>query len=176
MRGRLIPAVKLVVLIGAFVALPGCQTDRQSRSLDVDASTAGRELLAVLETGQAEQLERYLSSRTDLLGPQALTEDARRFVYDGGWVRRFDPNGKSIVEIVAEGDLEILGALQPDGSIILSFVPLRYRKEARQATFYVQQWMRKYFACRFEKAVGRWQLSENLCFAETDGPYPPKTG
>lgn len=126
----------------------------------------------MLQTGQPARLEHDLASRTDLLGPERLTKGSREHVYEGGSIRRFNPRARSIAEIIALGDIEIPGAPQPDGSVILSFVPGRYVQEARRSAFYTDEWMRKHLACWFRKADGRWQLAWNICFAETGGPYP----
>lgn len=154
------------------VTLFACQAKGPWRSVDPEAIAAGRELLAVLETGEPDRLESYLASRTDLLGPERLGEEARVHVYDGDSIRRFHPRLRSVVEIIALGDIEILGAPQPDGSIILAFVPGRYLPEAQRFGFYTDEWMRKFFACSFKKLDGRWQLAWEICFAESDGPWP----
>lgn len=176
MRRLLASTARLTVFISALVAFAGCRTEGPWLSVDPEAIAAGRKLLAVLETGQPARLESYFASHSDLLGPEPLTEDARGLVYDGESVRRFNPRARSIVEIIALGEIEILGAPQADGSVILSFVPGRYLPDAERPEFFTNEWMRKYFACRFKKVDGRWQLWMNVCFASTGGPYPPDYG
>lgn len=134
--------------------------------------TAGQEILAVLKTGEPERLEHYLATRTDLLGPERLTKESREHVYDGESIRRSHPRLKSIVDIIALGEIEILGSWPVEGSVILSFVPRRYLRDAERPEFFTDEWMRKYFACWFKKVDGRWQLAWNICFGETGGPYP----
>lgn len=170
---------RLTILIGILVAMIGCQTRAPWPAVEPEAIAAGQELLAVLETGEPERLEHYLATRTDLLGPEWLTESARRFVYDGKSIRQSYPRGRSIMEIIALGDIEIIGPLQPDGSAILEFVPKRYLHEiheTREPAFETSEWMRKFFACWFKKVDGRWQLWMNVCFASTDGPFPLDAG
>lgn len=167
---RLLYSIFLLALV--VVTLIACQAKGPWRSVDPEAIAAGQELLAVLETGEPEQLEHYLATRTDLLGPVRLGEAARGHVYDGASIRRFNPRVRSIVEIIAEGDIEILGAAQPDGSVILAFIPRRYLQEALRFEFYTDEWMRKFFACSFKKKDGRWQLARGICFAESGGPWP----
>ncbi len=197
MKEFLISPVKLAIVIGAVVALAGCRTEPPSPPDDPEAIAAGRELLAVLETGEPEQLKHYLATQTNLLDLTSLSEDALGFFYDGEWIRQYDPQGRSIVEIIALDDIEILAPLQPDGSVILEFVPKRYLHaiyempepvfetrewmrneiyEMPEPGFETSEWMRKYFACWFKKVDGRWQLWMNLCFAESDGPFPLDMG
>jgi murein DD-endopeptidase MepM/ murein hydrolase activator NlpD len=134
---------------------------------------AGLELLAVLETGQPARLESYLASRTDLLGPDELDAPTRDFVYGGNLLRQVFPEGRSIIEIIAEGDIKIFEAAAPDGTVVtLFFVPGRYLQDARRSDFYLHESMRRYFACRFRKAGGRWQLWLNVCYTLPDGRFP----
>lgn len=142
------------------------------RPYDPEAGSAGLELLSVIETGDPERFRRYLRTQTELDDEILFGEDARRFIYDGDWVRQFDEDGKSVIEIIADGSIEIQEAPQPDGTIILIFIPMQYSKESLEPEFYYDQWMRKYFACRFAKIEDRWQLSTNICFAESGGPFP----
>jgi len=161
-----------MVFLAALAGLAEGRAQESWRAAGPEVLAMGREFLAVLETGQPAQLESYLASRTDLLGPEQLTEKALGQVYDGAGVRRFAPFRKSIVEIVALGDLAILDSVESDSTVILFFVPGRYLRDADRLEFYVDGWMRKYFACRFDKAGGRWQLSSHICYAGFEGPYP----
>lgn len=161
------------VLAVALIALAGCQAKQQWQSIDPAAIAAGREFLAVLETGEPARLEDYLATRTDLLGPEELDAATRDSLYHGVWKRRNKWAGKTHMAIIAEGDIEILGAAAPDGKVAtLFFVPGHYLQEARRAEFYRYEGMKKYFACRFRKVDGRWQLWLNICHVLTDGPFP----
>lgn len=167
--------VKIVaVVIGALAALSGCQTKQQWQSIDPAAIAAGREFLAVLETGEPARLEDYLATRTDLLGPEELDAATRDSLYHGIWKRRNKWAGKTHMAIIAEGDIQILGAAAPDGEVVtLFFVPGRYLQEAQPPEFYKYNAMKNFFACRFRKVEGRWQLWLNICHVSTDGPFPP---
>ena len=141
-------------------------------SIDPNVESAGLELLSAIETGEPDRLRHYLRTRTELDDEDLFQEDARNFVYDGNWLRQFSEDAKSVIEIIAEGEIELLPAPQPDGTIILVFIPARYAMDARKPEFFSDQWMRKYFACWFALTKDGWQLSTNLCFAETGGPFP----
>lgn len=171
MKAFQVSPVKLVIVIAVLAALAGCQTEYEWPAVDPRAIAAGRELLAVFETGEPAQFEDYLKSRTDLDVSDWLIADTRRLIYDGEALRRFNPRLRSIMDIIALGEIDIFGALEVDGSIVLYFVPRRYRQDADRLEFYFDEWMRKYFACRFEQAAGSWRLARHICFAETGGPY-----
>jgi len=173
LKALLVMTARLTIFISALVALAGCQAKQQWQSIDPAAIAAGREFLAVLETGEPARLEDYLARRTDLLGPEELDAATRDSLYHGVWNRRNKLGGKTHMAIIAEGDIEILGAAAPDGEVVtFFFVPGRYLQEAQRPEFYQHEGMKKYFACRFRKADGRWQLWLNICDVSTDGPFP----
>lgn len=172
MKAFQVSPVRLAIVIALLAALAGCQTEYEWPAVDPEAIAAGRELLAVFETGEPARFEDYLKSRTDFDVSDWLIADTRRLIYDGEALRRFRPRLRSITDIIALGEIDIFGALQFDGSIVLHFVPRRYRQDADRLEFYSDEWMRKYFACRFEQVAGSWRLARHICFSETDGPYP----
>lgn len=170
------PFVSSLMAIVAVWALIGCAAQRPAADLDPGAEAAARAFLAVVATGRAADLRSHLDAQESGIGGTALTDEARRLVFDGAWLRDFVPGGRSITELASMGDPALLGATQPDGSVIVSFVPPQYAAEATEMAFFTEQWMRRYFACRFAPAGDRWVLAENLCFAESDGPYPVPAG
>ena len=173
MKTLLAMTARLTVFIGALIALAGCQAKQQWQLIDPEAIAAGREFLAVLETGEPSRLEDYLATRTDLLGPEELDAAARDSLYDGVWKSRNKWAGKTHTAIVAEGDIQILGAAAPDGEVVtLFFVPGRYLPETQPPEFFKYNGMMNFFACRFRKVDGRWQLWLNICEISTDGPFP----
>ena len=166
-------SVRGVALASSVMAilLFGCSSNG-FLPLDPDARAAGRDLLSVLETGDPDRFRHYLQTQTALSVDRFFSDDARRFLFDGDWVRQSDNNGRSIVELINEDDLAIEGAVQPDGSIIMLFIPEAHLRLATEdPEFFSNQWMRKYFACSFSRFDGQWQLSNNICFAESGGPF-----
>jgi len=124
-----------------------------------------------------------------------LQDDVAGFLYDGDHVRGFNPEARSVVEIIALGPLRVHILREKGGSatVISSpklpgekargvkvdtggratvlFVPEQFEAQLRVDSFYSERWMRDYFACEFHLIEDRWVLLYNICFAESGGPY-----
>ena len=129
-----------------------------------------------------------------------LQDDVAGFLYDDDYVRGFNPEARSVVEIMALGPLRIHILREKGGSatVIFSpklpgekarsamvdtggratvlFVPEQFEAQLKVGSFYSERWMRDYFACEFHLIDGRWVLLYNICFALTDGPFPEPYG
>ncbi|GAA0586307.1 hypothetical protein [Rhizomicrobium electricum] len=101
-----------------------------------------------------------------------LDKETNDFLY------KADPKHKkrSIAQIAADGDLEIVLVRQRAGIVTVIYVPKQYRAGAMKMSFLEQEWMNKYFACEFDTTKPHWVLHYNFCFSETDGPYPAEGG
>ncbi len=133
--------------------------------------------------------------------PQAFGEndrlqgDVAGFLYDGDHVRGYNPEARSVVEIMALGPLRahilrekggpatVISSPKPPrenaqvvmvesgGRATVLFVPEQFEEQLQVDSFYSERWMRDYFACEFHLIDGRWVLLYNICFAESGGPY-----
>lgn len=129
-----------------------------------------------------------------------LIEVVAGFLYDGDVVRTYSPDARSVVEIMALGPLQVhivrekggpaavisspklpsekarVVMVETGGRATVLFTPERFEWQAEVLSFYSERWMRDYFACEFHLIDGRWVLLYNICFAESDGPYPEPYG
>ncbi len=105
-----------------------------------------------------------------------LQDDVAGFLYDGDYIRGYGPDARSVVEILALGPLRVHIVRELGGRATVLFIPERFEEKAQVVSFYAQRWMRDYFACEFHLVNGRWVLLYNICFAESDGPYPKPYG
>ena len=114
--------------------------------------------------------------------PQTHNKDGRfeydvaGFLYDGDYIRGYNADARSVVEIMALGPLLIHKEPQENGGVIVLFLPEQFEDQLQVISFYSERWMRDYFACEFRLIEGRWVLSYNICFAMTDGPFPEPYG
>jgi hypothetical protein len=138
--------------------------------------------------------------------PQAFVENGRLrydvagFLYDGDYMRGHNSNARSVVEIMALGPLRThilrdrggptafisspklpgekarVVMVDTGGRSTVLFVPEQFEAQLQVDSFYSERWMRDYFACEFHLIEGRWVLLYNICFAESDGPYPEPYG
>ena len=102
--------------------------------------------------------------------------DLKDYFWDGEWVKRRFQDGKSIYEIAMIEDILQIGALQPDGTFIVVYMPNSQASAMQSPGFFENQWMRVYFACRFGKVEGVWKLVGIPCFYESAGPYSEPYG
>lgn len=160
-----------IVLIVAFVVL----SFARDSALAADQAFFEAFIGAVRERNY-EEIARYVLPRERFFNDGALKEDIDRFVYDGGWVRRFDPEGRSVIEVVSIGPYEISSVEQADGKITFYLVPEIYSEEADQGVFFNDQWMKKYIACEFWPVGGEYKMLQSFCFAESGGPHQPPYG
>ncbi len=129
-----------------------------------------------------------------------LKIDVAGFLYDGGHIRGYSPDARSVVEIMALGSLRVhimrdeggptaivsspklpnekarVVMVETGGRATVLFVPEQFEERLQVDSFYSERWMRDYFACEFHLIEGRWVLLYNICFAESGGPYPEPYG
>ena len=133
--------------------------------------------------------------------PQAFGENGRLqgdvagFLYDGDHVRGYNPEARSVVEIMALGPVRVhilrekggptavisspkpprenaqVVMVESGGRATVLFVPEQFEERLQVVSFYSERWMRDYFACEFHLIDGRWVLLYNICFAGSGGPY-----
>ncbi len=124
-----------------------------------------------------------------------LQGDVAGFLYDGDHVRGYNPEARSVVEIMALGPLRVhilrerggptavisspkpprenarVVMVESGGRATVLFVPEQFEEQLRVDSFYSERWMRDYFACEFHLIDRRWVLLYNICFAGSGGPY-----
>lgn len=133
----------------------------------------------LLEAVRAQDMAALLSifrSPEYYQGDEEVMADLRDFFWDGEWIKSKLSDGKSIHAIAIQSPLTQIGTAQPDGTVIVVYLPGKNVGALQSPGFFENQWMRVYFACRFGKVEGVWKLVGNLCFYESGGPYPEPYG
>ncbi len=184
----------LVALLGLAVSLiAGCATLETETDARLDKTVE-----TLLEAIRARDDGVILSLAAN---PQAFGENGRLqgdvagFLYDGDHVRGYNPEARSVVEIMALGPLRVhilrekggpatvisspkpprenaqVVMVESGGRATVLFVPEQFEERLQVVSFYSERWMRDYFACEFHLIDGRWVLLYNICFAESGGPY-----
>ncbi len=164
----------IVVLGLAFNLLAGCA--KPGPEMDAQLDKTIETMLEALRARDDGAILEIAANPRDFGENDRLQDDVAGFLYDGDYIRRFSPNARSVVEIMALGPLRVhIVREQRDRATVL-FIPERFEEKAHVVSFYAQRWMREYFACEFHLVDGRWVLLYNICFASTDGPYPEPHG
>ena len=133
----------------------------------------------LLEAVRAQDVAALLSifaSSRDYQGDEEVMADLRDFFWDGEWIKRNFPDGKTIYEIAMSEEIFQIGLLQPDSTFIVIYMPKSQISGMGSPGFFENQWMKKYFACEFGKVEGVWKLVKNLCFYGSGGPYQEPYG
>lgn len=102
--------------------------------------------------------------------PGQLDEPFRKFLYEG--------NAKHLLgreRNVENFAIKIIP--QEQGVFTILYTDRKLKGKLSDLKFLGTQWMKAYFACELRALPdGRFIFHENLCFAETDGPFPPEIG
>jgi len=188
-----------MVLFGlAVTLLAGCANPRTEADVRLDKTV--ETLLDAIRTRDDSAILSLAANPPNFGKRGRLEDDVAGFLYDGDFVRTYNPDARSVVEIMALGRLLIRIVREkggptavisspklPDekarvlmidtgGRVTVLFIPERFEEEAQVVSFYSERWMRDYFACEFHLIDGRWVLLYNICFAESGGPYPEPYG
>ena len=188
-----------MVLFGlAVTLLAACANPRTESDARLDKTV--ETLLDAIRTRDDSAILSLAANPPNFGERGRLEDDVAGFLYDGDFVRTYNPDARSVVEIMALGPLRVHIVREKGGrdratfapkrsgekTQVLSFdtesratvlfIPERFEEKAQVVSFYSERWMRDYFACEFHLIDGRWVLLYNICFALTDGPYSEPYG
>lgn len=190
--------LSMVVLGLAFNLLAGCAKLDPEMGAQLDNTI--ETMMEALRARDDGAILSLAANPQDFGENGRLEHDVAGFLYDGDFIRGYNPDARSVVEIMALGRLLIRIVREksgptavisspklPDekarvlmidtgGRVTVLFIPERFEEEAQVVSFYSERWMRDYFACEFHLIDGRWVLLYNICFAESGGPYPEPYG
>jgi hypothetical protein len=184
----------LVALLGLAVSLiAGCVTLETETDARLDKTV---ETLLEAIRARDDSVILSLAANPQAFGENGrLQDDVAGFLYDGDHVRGFNPEARSVVEIIALGPLRVhivrekggpaavisspkpprenaqVVMVESGGRATVLFVPEQFEEQLQVDSFYSERWMRDYFACEFHLIDGRWVLLYNICFAGSGGPY-----
>jgi hypothetical protein len=168
------PKVLIPVFALALTLLAGCVAPRTEVNELLDQT-----IQTLLSAIRARDDNTIMSLAAN---PQTHNKDGRfeydvaGFLYDGDYIRGYNAEARSVVEIMALGPMLIHMEPQENGGVIVLFLPEQLEDQLQVISFYSKRWMRDYFACEFHLIDGRWVLLYNICFALTDGPFPEPYG
>ncbi len=133
-----------------------------------------RELVAAIRARDDQTLLTFLESPSNHSRNGKLEPTITEFLFDGTAIRKYwAENAKSPAELLALGDPHIVMRPTDEKEAIVFFVAPQFAEEAGAGDpFYRSNFMRKYFACRFDKTAYGWKMKYSFCYAETEGPFP----
>ncbi len=164
-----------IVLFGLTVGLlTGCASPEIEMDIQLDKTI--ETLLDAIRTRDDDAILSLTAEPQSFSENGRLEDDVAGFLYDGAFVRGFNPDARSVVEVMAFGSLRVQVVRENGSRATALFIPEQFEEASRSVSFYSERWMRDYFACEFHLIDGRWILRYNICFALTDGPYPKPHG
>ncbi len=189
----------LVALLGLAVSfVAGCANLDTETGAQLDKTV--ETLLEAVRARDDGAILALTANPQDFSENGRLKDDVAGFLYDGDYIRGYNPDARSVVEIMALGPLRIhilrdeggpaaivsspmlsgekarVVLAETGGRATVLFVPEQFEQQVQVDSFYSERWMHDYFACEFHLIDGRWVLLYNICFASTDGPYPEPHG
>ncbi len=177
MTKHLLRSALIAVAVGVFCVLSTVQgaTPKENGGATIGKSATDSDV-AVAKAFLAALLSR--DERTLRSFGQGFFEGGNLDKETNDFLYKADPKHKkrSVVQIAAEGDLEVVLVRQKAGIVTVIYVPKQHRAGVKKMSFLQQEWMNKYFACEFDTTKPQWVLHYNFCFSETDGPYPAEGG
>lgn len=159
--------ISLVLGALALIACASHSTDAGRAPISINAEA--RDFVdALIRKDEAELSARYLNNAPSFTKHGKLNRDIYDFLFTS------DPNtGKqSVQEIIGSGEYVLKIIPQSSAVYTVLIAPVRNKERLNNLSFLRSAWMVEYIACEFEVSRGKISLYQNVCFAETDGPFP----
>lgn len=123
---------------------------------------------ALIRKDETELSARYLNHASSFTENGKLNRDIYDFLFTS------DPGtGKqSVQEIIGSGEYVLKVIPQSSAVYTVLIAPVRNKEKLNNLSFLRSAWMVEYVACEFEVSRGKIFLYQNVCFAETGGPFP----
>ena len=122
--------------------------------------------------GQNEEVlvEKYADNSPSFSVDDKLNEEISNFLYEP---RSENSQDKSVLQLTIGGRPLFKIVPQDHGVLTILFFNAGDEHNLEKLAFLQNEWMKRYFACEFEVVDGELHFYQNICFAETDGPFPP---
>lgn len=157
----------VIILATALIFGGGCDSvDMQGEeTLDEKVSEF---VINLLSRNEVFIVENYLESSPSFSENNHFTKDVAKFLYESN----SESGTSSVLDIVTENNFAIKILWQSEIIFTAIVVSRDNFKELNDLNFLQHEWMRKYFACEFIVKDDAVLLYQNVCFAETGGPFP----
>lgn len=144
-----------------------CSAAVSDSSLDLDKEI-DTFVKVLVEKDEAKLVTDYLTSSASFSKEGKLNSEIYDFLY------KADANGKkkSVNEIVSLGDYKTKVIWQKNNVFTLLIAKAIDFKSLETLEFLENSWMINYISCEFVIKSGKLTFYQNVCFAETGGPFP----
>ncbi|MDH5434805.1 MAG: hypothetical protein OEY19_12750 [Gammaproteobacteria bacterium] len=121
--------------------------------------------LSILLNKDEKGIIQYMGKSDVFLTNGKINEDIMDFLY------KSEQAWKSVNDIAAIDKLNFKIIPQESEVVTVIYYPEKFKNKIEDIQFLEKEWMEKYFACEFEEIDGKWTFYQNVCFAETGGPF-----
>lgn len=160
--------IKQLVFCGLFFTfISACSSAYTGEKNDgeVDLSEF---ITALISKDQEKISEKYLNNSRSFTQHGRLNDEIFDFLY----IPDEAANKKSINQIIKHNNYSLKIIWQNSSVFTVLLTSLENERNLSDIEFLKSQWMVGYIACEFEQKDGKLYLYQNVCFAETDGPFP----
>ena len=152
----------LVLVIGAMIIPSTAKEPRLILGEEI-----GRFIKALVEKNETVLVKEYLESSENFTHQGRLNDNIYRFLYYGNTVLKTKPVG----EIFSLDDYRVKIIWQNDAIITLLISSANNFPHLEGVGFLEKRWMKDYVACEFIIKDDKLVFYQNVCFAETGGPF-----
>ena len=125
-------------------------------------------VVALLDRNEEYLVEKYLKSSPTFSSNGKFTKEIAYFLYG-----KDDKSGKkSVLDLFSRDNFKTKIIWQKDNVFTLIVVHEKDYNKLDDLRFLEQEWMKQFLACEFILKDGNIVLYQNVCFAETGGPFP----
>lgn len=125
-------------------------------------------ILALLDKNEEYLVEKYLNSSPTFSSNGKFTKEIVYFLYG----KDDKSEKKSVLDLFSKDNFKTKIIWQNDKVFTLIVVHETNYDKLDDLGFLQQEWMRKYLACEFISKNEGIVFYQNVCFAETGGPFP----
>jgi hypothetical protein len=140
-------------------------TSNSKQNLDAKIYTFVK---ALVEKDEAKLVTYYLASSNTFSKNGKLNPDIYNFLYKSG----DNSKQKAVNDIVAINDFKTKIIWQKADVFTLLIAKSKDIEKFESLNFLENYWMISYIACEFIVVDGKLEFYQNVCFAETGGPFP----
>jgi hypothetical protein len=123
---------------------------------------------ALLNKKEDKLVVEYLDNSKSFTNEGKLNSDIYSFLYNSNR----SIGKKSVLDIASSVDYKFKVIWQSESIFTLLITKSKYYSGFDNVEFLENKWMDEYIACEFILKDSRILLYQNVCFAETGGPFP----
>lgn len=124
-------------------------------------------VLEIIGKNEKIIVEKYLHNSKSFTKDGKINPDISKFLFG-----KNNSHSNGILSIVSKENFTIKSISQGNNIYTVLVTNKQHSGDLENISFLQNHWMLDYFACEVEIKSDQISLYQNVCFAETDGPFP----